>query len=364
MNYQLWSPGVTAFGGGIRAFTLELAGSLAALGHRVHLGGVADRCGSWGGYPVFGAGSAPGWGRRALIAGQCAWYAGVERPHEVIGTHLNLGPLVLAAGALYGVRTTLVAHGVDVYPGLPRWRLAALRQADRLLAVSAWTRGRLLTLPGMAAKRIELLPNTFDEGRFRVGPWPAALAARLGLGAGERVILTVARLVPGEAYKGYDRLVLALPEILRTLGPVRLLIVGQGEDGKRLRELARARGVEERLILTGFVPEADLPDYYRLADLFAMPSTGEGFGIVFLEAMACGTPVLAGNRDGSVDALAGGRLGALVDPLAVEAIGAGIVRLLRGEGPRLWFDREALSAAVGRTFGREAFRARVGALFG
>ena len=365
MKVQLWSPGVTEFGGGIRAFSLALAGGLAALGHEVRLGGVVDRCGPWQGFRVFGAGAAPGWARRALFAGQCAWYAGVDRPREIICTHLNLGPLAMGARTWCGARTTLVAHGLDLEPAfLSRGRLAALRGAERLLAVSAWTRERLLGLPSLAADRIQVLPNTFDETRFRVGPRPVALAARLGIGAGERVILTVARLAPAEAYKGYDRLVLALPEILRACGPVRLVIVGQGEDGGRLRELARVRGVGERLVLAGFVPDAALPDYYRLADVFAMPSTGEGFGIVFLEALACGTPVLAGNRDGSVDALAGGRLGALVDPLAVDAIGAGIARLLRGEGPAIWFDRRALSAAVGQTFGRTAFRARVRAIFG
>ncbi len=364
MRVQLWSPGLTGFGGGVGAFSLELAMGLRALGHEVDLGGLVERGGPWGGFAVFGAGAAPGWARQAMFAGQCCGRAGLDQPEEIVCTHLNLGPLALAGRWLCGARTTLVAHGVDVHPGLSRWRLWALRRATRLVAVSAWTRQRLLGLGGIDAGRVRLLANTFDETRFRVGPRPVGLASHLGLAAEERVILTVARLDPSEGYKGYDRVVMALPEVIRACGPVRFLVVGRGADGKRLRVLARALGVEDRLLLAGFVPDSALPDYYRLADVFAMPSTGEGFGIVFLEAMACGTPVLAGNRDGSVDALDGGRLGALVDPLAVDAIGAGIARLLRGEGPATWFDREALSAAVGQTFGRRAFRARVGAIFG
>lgn len=99
---------------------------------------------------------------------------------------------------------------------------------------------------------------------------------------------------------------------------------------------------------------------HRLADVFAMPSTGEGFGIVFLEAMACGTPVVAGNCDGAVDALDRGRLGKLVDPNDVSAIANGINSLLNKEGPALWFDREALHDAVTQRFGRTAFRTNLG----
>ena len=87
-----------------------------------------------------------------------------------------------------------------------------------------------------------------------------------------------------------------------------------------------------------------------------MPPTGEGFGIAFLEAMACGTPVLAGNRDGSVEALDGGRLGSLVDPTDVKAIADGIIALLMQQGRAWWFDKEALHEAVTQRFGRAAFR--------
>ena len=87
------------------------------------------------------------------------------------------------------------------------------------------------------------------------------------------------------------------------------------------------------------------------------------FGIVFLEAMACGTPVLAGNQDGSVDALDGGRLGRLVDPTEADAIADGLISLLKGDSPRWWFDRHALRQAVLERFGRAAFRNALRQLF-
>jgi glycosyltransferase involved in cell wall biosynthesis len=131
-----------------------------------------------------------------------------------------------------------------------------------------------------------------------------------------------------------------------------------------LEILAHGLGVSQAVTFAGFVPDEELADHYRLADVFAMPSSGEGFGIVFLESMGCGTTVLGGNLDGSVDALDGGNLGLLVDPTSNKAIADGLVSLLRREGPELWFDRSRLSSAVNELYGREAFRRRVAELFG
>lgn len=86
-------------------------------------------------------------------------------------------------------------------------------------------------------------------------------------------------------------------------------------------------------MLTGFIPDHELEDHYNLCDVFAMPSKGEGFGIVFLEAMACGKPVLAGNKDGSVDAVLNGELGVLVDPDDVAQITEALRLVLTGRHP-------------------------------
>jgi glycosyltransferase involved in cell wall biosynthesis len=269
---------------------------------------------------------------------------------------LNFGPVAHWAKRVFGTSFTLVAHGIDVHSGLSHARVAALRAADRVLAVSSWTRQRVLDLGGIDPARVAVLPNTVDEARFTVGARPEKLAKRYNLQADESVVLTVARLESGEAYKGYDRIVRALPAVQAACGRVRFLLVGKGDDRARLEMMARDLGVEHKVTFAGFVPDEELADHYRLADVFAMPSTGEGFGIVFLEAMACGTPVLAGNRDGSVDALDGGRLGHLVDPNNVDAIANGIIALLKQQGPAWWFDRQALHDAVIQRFGRTAFR--------
>jgi phosphatidyl-myo-inositol dimannoside synthase len=172
----------------------------------------------------------------------------------------------------------------------------------------------------------------------------------------ERVILTVARLAAEERYKGYDRVIRALPAIRAACGPVRFVIVGEGADRTRIDAITRVMGVQKSVTFAGFVPDEELAAHYALADVFAMPSTGEGFGIVFLEAMGCGTPVVAGNRDGSVDALDHGSLGKLVDPNDVGAIADGIQQVLSCDGPAWWFDRAQLRKAVVGKFGRAAFR--------
>jgi glycosyltransferase involved in cell wall biosynthesis len=208
----------------------------------------------------------------------------------------------------------------------------------------------------MNPEKICVLPNTLDERRFTVGPRSQALLSRYRIASDEKVVLTVARLDMRERYKGYDRVVEALPAILAACGKVRLILVGNGDDAPRVEAMARRLGVDDAVTLAGFVPDDELADHYRLADVFAMPSTGEGFGIVYVEAMACGTPVLAGDRDGSADALDGGALGRMVDPGDVRAVAEGVISLLRKEGPPQWFDRTAVRDAVVRRFGRAAFR--------
>jgi len=336
-----------------------MCAALDDLGHELHLFGKADKTGVWHSLPLQGG------VRHSIVPRTLAFVtatlaaAARYRPGHVICTHVNFAPVAHAARRILGVPYTVVAHGVDINPGLPRWTLAALRAADRIIAVSSWTRQRVLDIGGIDESQVTVLANTFDESRFTVAPRPAELVERYRIRSGEKVVLTVARLDAGERYKGHDRIIQVLGDVIAECGSVRFIIVGNGKDKARVEALAQGLGVTKAVTFAGFVPDDELADHYRLADAFAMPSTGEGFGIVFLEAMACGTPVLGGNRDGSADALDNGRLGMLVDPTDAGAIAAGLSALLRKNGPPLWFDREALRSAVVARFGRNAFRARL-----
>ena len=196
------------------------------------------------------------------------------------------------ARRLFGIRYVIVAHGIDIHPDLSAARRRALRNADAVWAVSRWTRDRAVAV-GMAAERISVLSNTVDDRRFDPAPPGDGLRARHGIPDGTRVLLTVARLDAAERYKGYDIVLRALPALQASIGPVLYLLVGTGDDRARIEQLARELGVAASVRFCGFVDDDALPALYRLADAFVMPSQGEGFGIVFLEAMASGTPAVA-----------------------------------------------------------------------
>jgi phosphatidylinositol alpha-1,6-mannosyltransferase len=182
----------------------------------------------------------------------------------------------------------------------------------------------------------------------------AAARARWELGP-TKAILSVSRLDSREAYKGQDRVIKALPALRdQGLRPV-YLIAGEGDDLPRLQGLAAAEGVEDQVRFLGRIADADLPDLYRAADLFALPSTGEGFGIVYLEAMACGTPALGLNAGGAPDALCDGELGAMIE----EADLAAALQAQLAKPPR-----PDLAQEVRRRFGREAFARRLAAIVG
>jgi glycosyltransferase involved in cell wall biosynthesis len=357
---HVWAPEFGSRGGGIAVFSGALAGAIASEAPDLKPGlfGKAAVPGMWKDCAVRGTGTWPSPIRSTVFAGLVGASAYRERPSVIVSTHLNFGPAAQAIRALWQIPYVLVAHGIDVHAGLSRTRLAALRHADAVWAVSRWTRQRLQEI-GVPAARIHLVPNTVSEDEFTLAAADARLRSRYGLQPSEKVVLTVARLDAREAYKGYDKVLRALPAVCAAIGDVRYLVVGKGSDSDRLSQLAAELGVANRLTLCGFVPDEDLAAHYRLADVFAMPSSAEGFGIVFLEAMACGVPVLAGNRDGSVDALADGQLGRLVDPDNVASIAAGLIDLLARRGPGLWFDPPALRRACLDRFGSGPFRRTV-----
>jgi glycosyltransferase involved in cell wall biosynthesis len=279
-----------------------------------------------------------------------------ERPRVILTTHVNFAKAAHWLKRLSKVRYGAVAHGVDVWslqdPALAR----ALRSADRLVAVSNFTRDRLVEQIGLAKDRIGLIPNTFSSEEFVLEQKPHYLLKRFGLHPDQPVILTVARLASEDRYKGYDQILRALPAVRRQIPNVRYILGGHGPDRGRIEALIRELGVEESVIVAGYIPDHELCGFYNLCDVFAMPSKGEGFGIVFLEALACGKPVVAGNKDGSVDALLNGKLGVLVDPDSIAEIEEALVLILTRRHPlKILQEPERLRAEVIETYGYPRF---------
>jgi len=227
--------------------------------------------------------------------------------------HLNLAPVCHVLHRLTGVPYGISLHGVEVWRRRPEFE-AALHSAKLLLPVSEFTRDTVMRNWGIPGDKFRVLHDTFDPDRFRPGPRPRFLMDRYMIGEADRVVLTIGRMDSRERYKGHDQMLEALAPLAKSDRTIKYVIAGTGDDADRLAAKARDLGLERCVTMAGYVPEEELPDLYRLCDVFAMPSKGEGFGIVYLEALASGKQVIAGNKDAGRDALAGGHLGRLVDP--------------------------------------------------
>ena len=267
------------------------------------------------------------------------------KPDIVFCGHVYMAPLAWIAARLAGAKLVIQTHGIDAWPRPSRIVRAACEQAAMILSVSRYTRARVLDWAAIPPERVVVIPNTVSDC-FTPGDG-TALRRDWGL-EGKKVLLTVGRMSSSERYKGHDRVIAVLPGLIAAGHDVVYIISGEGNDRPRLERFARETGVSDRVRFVGALPRETLIEAYRMADLFVMPSTGEGFGIAFLEAMACGTPALGLDAGGARDALCDGALGQAVTE---KDLAAALARMLSTADP----DSEMLSNAVQERFGRERF---------
>lgn len=248
---------------------------------------------------------------RALPEGLSAW--AVARP--------TFHPVVIYA---HGEELTTWGRG-----GKYKAMRFALRHADRVIANSEFTRNELIKMD-VNPTRIALIYPGVDVARFRPGLACADLRQSVNVTSDGKLILSVGRL---SRRKGFDRIIQALPALIHTGLNVQYAVIGIGEDQEYLLNLARAHGVAERVHLLGHVSADDLPRWYNACDIFAMPNREihgdtEGFGMVFLEAAACGKPSLAGIAGGTGAAVLDEETGLRLDGTDGQKIHAALVRLL------------------------------------
>jgi asparagine synthase (glutamine-hydrolysing) len=246
----------------------------------------------------------------------------------VVCCHINLLPVAWLASVLSRAPLFLVIHGIDAWkPTRNPVTNTLARRIMAFAAVSGVTRDRFLRWTGLPADSGRVLPNSVDLDAFYPAARSAALVERHAL-AGKRVIMTMARLSAAERYKGIDEVIELMPALLRDEPDLAYLVVGDGDDRARLEAKVRELGLQQHVIFAGYVAEAEKRDYYNVADAFVMPGRGEGFGIVYIEALACGLPTVGSKADGSVDALKNGELGILVDPDDADDVKRGILLAL------------------------------------
>ena len=270
----------------------------------------------------------------------------------------------MIASRLLGAKLVLLIYGIDAWS--PTGRRISDRLvgcADLVISISQFTKQRFLSWSAVHDNQVHLLPNAIHMEEYGIGEKPHYLEQRYGL-EGKKVLMTLARLQQNEQQKGLDEMLEVFPELLAEDKNLMYLIAGDGDDKQRLERKAASLGLNNHVVFAGRVPEAEKADHYRLADIFVMPGRQEGFGFVFLEAMASGIPVVASSLDGSREAVLDGELGELADPDDREALKAAIRRALRR--PRQIPDglaffsyenfRERLQNIIARPEGRKCFR--------
>jgi phosphatidylinositol alpha-1,6-mannosyltransferase len=287
--------------------------------------------------------------RAAALAreyGATAVWFGAAAPLALLGPHLRR-----RAGVERVIGST---HGHEVgWSMLPGGRQTLRRigaDADVLTTISRYTRSRVAAAFGPRAA-LEVVPAGIDTDRFRPDPAARAELRRRYRVGDAPLVVCVSRLV---ARKGQDTLIRALPLVRERVPGARVLLVGGGLGGDRLRRLAREVGVDEHVVFAGAVPEAEVAAHHAVGDVFALPCRTrgggldvEGLGIVLLEAAAAGLPVVAGDSGGAPETVEEGRTGHVVDGRNIAAIASAVAGLLADP------ERARAMGAAGRAWMRQ-----------
>ena len=270
--------------------------------------------------------------------------------------HVNAAFAARKLKRRYGTRYLLWTHALEIMDEWLRSRIMpAMLGAELVVTNSEFTRSFLASVGVPESRIVKIRPGT-DPEHFRPGLDGRELAQRLGV-SGRPTLLTVARIVKANRYKGHDVVLRALAAVVRSVPDVAYVIVGEGDDLDYLDRLARECGVRENVVFAGRVSDEELPLLYNICDAFIMCSReertrrgilAEGFGLALLEASACGKPVIAGRSGGVPDAVQDEVTGLLVNPIDSDAVAAAIVRFLRepwvanvmGENGRKWVETE------------------------
>ena len=269
--------------------------------------------------------------RFAVAAIRAARQASARRssfPPLLLAAHPNLA-LPAAVARFFSPRCALAvqSHGIEVWRPLSFVRRHALVSATLVLAPSGHTAQQLSSVQRVIETRIAVLPWPLSSEFFGFAACPDELPLPASFPLG-RVILTVGRLDSAERYKGTDELLLALSRLRASIPDLHLAIVGRGNDLPRLRQLAVNLGVSEFVHFLGGLSREALAACYARCEIFALPSTGEGFGLVFLEAMAFAKPLVGVAAGGSPDLVRDGINGLLVPPQDPGKLSAALARLL------------------------------------
>ena len=306
---------------------------------------------------VRGAHRAPSFSDKTRFALALARDQVLRRADGVIFSHLALAQVENGIPERLRSPYAVFLHGVEIWRPLSRREHRVLAGAHVRVANSHYTADRVMELHpdigGVAACPLALpeVPRHLRDA--------ASVTTAKGLPPlGPHTVLIVGRMSASERYKGHDQLLDAWPQIVAVVPDAQLVIVGEGDDRARLRRAAAAVAGTDRIMFTGFVDDETLDALYQQASVFALPSRGEGFGLVYLEAMARRVACIGSIHDAAREVIVDGRTGRLIDLDKVDDLAEAIVTLLRDETLR----REMGDAGYQRvvdSFGFDRFAERL-----
>jgi phosphatidyl-myo-inositol dimannoside synthase len=233
-------------------------------------------------------------------------------PKLVVAAHAHLAPVVQVMRVVAPrLKSVVWTHGVEVWEPLSTLRQKALRRATLIAAPSRDTANHVAREQRVSEKRIRVIPWALDPEFESLAGTAMINSLPTNFPSG-RLILTVGRWLANERYKGMDTLITALPRLLMKFPDVHLVAVGEGDDREWLEHMAEKNGVRRHIHFYSGLSYAELSACYAACEVFALPSRGEGFGLVYLEAMARGKPVIGGAHGGAPEVIDDGKTGYLV----------------------------------------------------
>jgi glycosyltransferase involved in cell wall biosynthesis len=275
------------------------------------------------------------------------WY-----PDLTICTHIGVAPTARVIHRALGIPYWIVLHGIEVWGELPRRKERALRGAQRLICNSLFTSETTSARHQLSGVNAVILPPAFNIDEAQ-----KSTASLFEVETDPLIVLTVGRLAASEQYKGHDIMLDSWTTVRKKIPNAVYCIIGDGDDRARLEARAQKLGLTDSVRFIGAVSGLELHDWYHRCRVFAMPARteldsqtprGEGFGIVFLEAMAHGKPVLGPRNGAPSEFIRSGEHGLLVDPTDPSVVANALVALLgdkdqanrMGQAARAWVIQE------------------------
>lgn len=294
---------------------------------------------------------------KILFVLQVIWQFFKVRPDIIFCGHLNFSPICLILKQMCGTPYTLALYGIEIIEAHNGLKRNAVIGADTIITISQYARDLILKKYPKLGERIFMLPSAVDGSIFQIRNKNKMLLDKFGID-GRPTILSLARLSTQE-HKGQDRVLASLPYVLEKIPNAVYLVVGGGTDERVEALLKKHPELARSVIFTGAVSNEERVDFYNLGDVYALPTKFEGFGIVFIESLACGVPVVASEAYGCREALLNGELGLVVPPDDLKAIADAVVKILDRSAPSLLVNREFLRRKTLEVYGIHTWNTRV-----